>query len=118
MGAGFNMVEEFVNREQAIDQARDAVKRLEAQTKTWRGPCRECKWVTGQIGEYVEYDECGHPAELAAAFDPAMGLAGGSRDCIEVRSPTGICGPDGLMFEPKQKPFARLFAWMLGSSTK
>lgn len=57
-------------------------------------PCRECRYRT-----FTGF--CGSPAYSDVRFNPAQGTyeENHSVSIDEARSETGICGPEGLLFE-------------------
>lgn len=84
-----------------LDRVKSEARAIEAAGP----PCRDCRYstITGA---------CSNPAYYRQSFDPASG-----RYSIELetkvefaRSEQGLCGPEGLLWEPASKPMAILTA--------
>lgn len=57
--------------------------------------CRECQFERG--------DSCGNPALTEASFEPHTGQFNERSNVklADARSDKGLCGPEGLLFDPK-----------------
>jgi hypothetical protein len=66
-------------------------------------PCMDCRLRT-VLGT------CGSPVYVSQTFDPARGKYSEHYvvDVEEARAETGLCGPEGLLWEPISKPRAVL----------
>lgn len=68
-------------------------------------PCIDCRLRTA-LGT------CSNPVYVSQTFDPARGLYSEHYvvDVEDARAETGLCGPEGLLWEPITKPRAILNA--------
>jgi hypothetical protein len=86
-----------------LEMARKALEQAERDTENWAGPCHQCKyrkaWMIGS--DRLEWDYCTNELARLKTFTPSTGFDGKPPECRVVRSPGGLCGPEGQLFEPK-----------------
>lgn len=88
--------------EKAAEEAHRAIEEMQAAKGRWRGACSDCKHVSWSHGYY-----CLNPIVAPPRLVPTTGkMSQPSHGCHETRV-NGVCGPDGLLFEPRSyKPSA------------
>ncbi len=93
-----------------LENAKREIAKVEARADTYRGPCKKCDfYYSGMM-----YSKCRHPAVEIAMFNAEPSSRDYLSDTSEQRStesPFGVvvCGPDGVLFQPRKSFWERLF---------
>ncbi len=93
------------DRTRRLDMAERALARAQERMEKWAGPCHACvHWrsLHGWGGGVTEYDRCTNPLVLAQHFDNVLGAEVDVR-CTRARSSSGLCGPNGVLFERPER---------------
>ena len=97
-----------------IARAKAAVEAAQKKQRTYQGDCSDCRYSYSAIRGRC----CAHPAVELVSFNLTDGYAKGRiLECAEQRDEGSVwgpvvCGPDGALFEKREKPLsflARLF---------
>lgn len=112
------------DRDAIIEAQRARLRDIEAWAQRQQGPCSECRWRQGSGG----YEWCMNPAVIKGTTDPVKGdVAWEGPPCRHERSADEyperygerwadhppLCGPDGLLFEPRT--YGQFIGrWLLG----
>jgi hypothetical protein len=94
-----------------LDRAKYEVERARKRLPHYAGSCAACRWSYPSLMGRI----CEHPAVVCAAFNVTDDY--GKRriqECVEQRDRDSVfgqvvCGPNGVLFEPKQSLWSRLF---------
>jgi len=109
----------MMSKEKYLANAERVLKAAGKRREAFYGECQDCRW-SAREGVFRLYDECRNPVVKMAAlaverpYDAERVIR--CREQRDRKSYYGevVCGPDGILFEPKQSLFLRISQWLQG----